>query len=74
MTRSHRLTDAELGEAGVAAFNQAEAAIASDSALSAIATADWSQLPISPIDYIKQKIEAAGHSIGEITARTHVLK
>jgi CheY-like chemotaxis protein len=65
VTRTHRLTDTELGLEGVAAFNRAEKAIAS---------ADWSKLPISPIDYIKQKIEDAGHSIGEITGRTHVLK
>ncbi|PSB27695.1 hypothetical protein C7B70_21905 [Chlorogloea sp. CCALA 695] len=65
VTRTHRLTDTEIGIEGVAAFNKAE---------SAIATADWSKLPISPIDYIKQKIEDAGHSIGEITGRTHVLK
>ncbi len=65
VTRSHRLTDEELGEIGVTAFNQAEAEIAS---------ADWTKLPISPIDYIKQKIEDAGHSIGEITGRTNILK
>ncbi|WP_148298161.1 DUF6908 domain-containing protein [Synechocystis sp. PCC 7509] len=65
VTRTHRLTDTELGLEGVAAFNRAEVAIAS---------ADWSKLPISPIDYIKQKIEDAGHSIGEITGRTHILK
>jgi len=65
VTRTHRLTDTELGLEGVAAFNRAEKAIAS---------ADWSKLPISPIDYIKQKIEDAGHSIGEITGRTHILK
>ncbi|MBA2375801.1 MAG: strawberry notch C-terminal domain-containing protein, partial [Rubrobacter sp.] len=65
VTRTHRLTDTELGLEGVAAFNRAERAIAS---------ADWSKLPISPIDYIKQKIEDAGHSIGEITGRSHILK
>ena len=65
VTRTHRLTDTELGLEGVAAFNRAELAIAS---------ADWSKLPISPIDYIKQKIVDAGHSIGEITGRTHILK
>jgi C-terminal domain on Strawberry notch homologue/P-loop containing NTP hydrolase pore-1 len=65
VTRTHRLTDTELGLEGVAAFNRAE---------SAIASADWSKLPISPIDYIKQKIEDAGHSIGEITGRSHILK
>ncbi|WP_148298185.1 DUF6908 domain-containing protein [Synechocystis sp. PCC 7509] len=64
-TRSHRFTDAELGSAGVAAFNRAEAAIAE---------ADWTQLPISPIDYIKQKLVDAGHSIGEITGRSNILK
>jgi len=41
-------------EAGVA-FNWAEAAIAS---------ADWTKLPISPIDYIKQKIEDADIRLG----------
>ena len=65
VTRTHRLTDTELGLEGVAAFNRAERAIAD---------ADWSKLPISPIDYIKQKIEDAGHSIGEITGRSHILK
>ncbi len=65
VTRSYRLTDVELGEEAVTAFNRAEAAIA---------TADWTKLPISPIDYIKQKIEDAGHSIGEITGRTNILK
>ena len=64
-TRSHRLTDEELGEAGVAAYNRAA---------KAIVTADWSELPISPIDYLKQKVEDAGYSMGEITGRTHILK
>jgi len=64
-TRVHRLTDDELGSAGVFAYNRAA---------SAIAKAEWSQLPISPIDYLKQKVEDAGHTIGEITGRTHVLK
>ena len=64
-TRSHRLTDAELGPSAVAAYNRAA---------SAIAAADWTQLPISPIDYIKQKVEDAGYSIGEITGRTHILR
>lgn len=65
ITRSYRLTDQELGEEAVTAFNRAEAAIA---------TTDWTKLPISPIDYIKQKIEDAGYSIGEITGRTNILK
>jgi hypothetical protein len=65
VTRTHRLTDTELGLEGVAAFNRAERAIAG---------ADWRKLPISPIDYIKQKLFDAGHSIGEITGRSHVLK
>jgi len=64
-TRAHRLTDEELGSEAVALFHRAE---------SAIAQADWSNLPISPIDYIKQKIEDAGHSVGEITGRSHILK
>ena len=65
VTRTHRLTDTEIGIEGVAAFNRASRAIA---------VADWSKLPISPIDYIKQKIVDAGHSIDEITGRSHILK
>ena len=34
-----------------------------------IKATDLSEFPISPIDYIKNKVKAAGHSIGEITAR-----
>jgi hypothetical protein len=34
-----------------------------------ILAADLSQFSISPIDHIKKKIQAAGYSIGEITAR-----
>jgi hypothetical protein len=59
------LTNEQLGEASIAAYNRAA---------DAIAKANWSQLPISPIDYLKQKVEDAGHTIGEITGRTHILK
>lgn len=38
-------------------------------ALDAIAAVDWSNVPISPIDYIKQKVSEAGYTIGEITGR-----
>lgn len=34
-----------------------------------IQATDLSEFPISPIDHIKQKIQAAGYSMGEITAR-----
>lgn len=34
-----------------------------------ILATDMSEFPISPIDHIKKKIQAAGYSMGEITAR-----
>lgn len=55
-----RLTDEQLGPAGVRAFNEARQLI-NDAGLDT--------LPGSPIDYILSKIEAAGYSTGEITGR-----
>ncbi|MBD1922604.1 strawberry notch C-terminal domain-containing protein [Microcoleus sp. FACHB-831] len=63
--RTHRLSDEELGETAARAFDRAKAAIESS---------DWSKIPISPIDYFKQRVEDAGYSIGEITGRTRILK
>ena len=54
-----RLTDDELGDA-VDAYEQAEELIQSTEL----------SFPVSPIDRIKQRIEAAGYSMGEITGRT----
>jgi hypothetical protein len=54
-----RLTDDELGDA-IDAYEQAEELIQSTEL----------SFPVSPIDRIKQRIEAAGYSMGEITGRT----
>jgi hypothetical protein len=54
-----RLTDDELGDA-IDAYEQAEALIKSTEL----------SFPVSPIDRIKQRIEDAGYSMGEITGRT----
>lgn len=58
------LTDAELGEGGRAAYARA---------LDAIEAVDLSDLPVSPIDRIKQDIAKAGYKTGEITGRGTVL-
>ncbi len=58
ITRS-RLGDAELGPEAVAAFNAAKELIQETDL----------DLPISPIDHIKQRVEAAGYTFGEITGR-----
>ncbi|MEM6432426.1 MAG: strawberry notch C-terminal domain-containing protein, partial [Cyanobacteria bacterium P01_D01_bin.115] len=58
ITRS-RLGDAELGPEAVVAF---------DAAKELIQATDL-DLPISPIDHIKQRVEAAGYTFGEITGR-----
>lgn len=59
----HYLTDQELGEDGVDAYTEARDFI-DELKLS---------VPLSPIDRIKQLIEAAGHSIGEITGRQAIV-
>ncbi|WP_008310066.1 strawberry notch C-terminal domain-containing protein [Leptolyngbya sp. PCC 6406] len=55
-----RLTDEELGPQAVEAFDRAKELI-QETNLS---------FPVSPIDTIKQKVEAAGYTFGEITGRT----
>jgi hypothetical protein len=59
-----RLTDADLGSAGVAAYHKAKAAIEA---------LDLSNLPLSPIDALKGRIEKAGYSVGEITGRGTII-
>ena len=54
-----RLTDEELGPEGIAAYEQTK---------ELIENTDLS-FPVSPIDRIKQRIEEAGYSFGEITGR-----
>lgn len=58
--RKHYLTDHELGPQGVRAYNKAK---------SAIRALDLSELPISPIDAMKNEIQKAGYTVGEITGR-----
>lgn len=60
----HYLTDEELGPIGVAMYREVGKAIEST---------DWTKMPISPIDYIKQKLTDAGHKVGEITGRHHTI-
>lgn len=59
-----RLTDAELGAGGVAAYKRTK---------ELIEKTDWSAIPVSPIDYMKSKIEAEGFKVGEITGRQHAI-
>ncbi|HWQ39162.1 MAG TPA: strawberry notch C-terminal domain-containing protein, partial [Burkholderiales bacterium] len=58
----HRLTDEELGVAAVNLYNR----IRED-----ILASDFSEIPLSPIDYLKHRIERAGLTFGEITGRHH---
>ena len=58
-----RLTDEQLGDDGVEAYNAARDFI-EELKLS---------VPLSPIDHIKQLIQGAGHSIGEITGRQTIV-
>jgi hypothetical protein len=59
-----RLTDAELGENGIAAYEEA---------LECIREADFSSIPISPIDYITQQLERQGYKVREVTGRSAAL-
>lgn len=61
----HYLTDDELGDEALSAY---------DDTLDFIrAMGQTLDIPISPIDAIKERIEAAGYSIGEITGRGTVV-
>jgi hypothetical protein len=55
-----RLNDDELGHIAVALYGEAE---------QIIADFDWSKVPVSPIDRIRQRIENAGFSSDELTGR-----
>lgn len=59
-----RLTDQQLGEAGVLAYERAMEMIESFSG----------DMPASPIDWIRKRITDAGYSIGEITGRQVILE
>ena len=54
------LTEAELGLAAVEQYQIAE---------KLINQAQFSQMPVSPIDWIRHRIESAGYSFGELTGR-----
>ncbi|MBE9109811.1 strawberry notch C-terminal domain-containing protein [Nodosilinea sp. LEGE 07298] len=56
----HRLTDDELGDEGLFAY---------EDALDCIREGDFSRIPISPIDYIEQRLEQAGYRVSEVTGR-----
>jgi hypothetical protein len=56
----HRLRDDQLGEIGLAAYEEA---------LDTIRSGDFNAIPISPIDYIEQQLERAGYRVTEVTGR-----
>lgn len=55
-----RLSDEQLGEDAVLAY---------EDALDSIREADFTGIPISPIDYIEQQLERAGYRVSEVTGR-----
>ncbi|MEM8716874.1 MAG: strawberry notch C-terminal domain-containing protein, partial [Cyanobacteria bacterium P01_G01_bin.4] len=59
-TTRYRLTDEQLGEAGVLAY---------EDALDWIQEGDLSSIPVSPIDYITQHLERLGYTVTEVTGR-----
>lgn len=58
----YRLSSEELGSDAVAAYEEA---------LELIDATDFSNLPISPIDYIENRLQQAGYQTGEVTGREH---
>jgi len=56
-----RLTDSELGSRLTKQY---------EDILKQIDAVDWSQMPASPIDYVKSRIEKAGFTFGEFTGRS----
>lgn len=60
----HRLTDAELGEEGVAEY---------EAVRTLIQNTDFSNIPVSPIDYLTHRLTQEGFKVGEITGREHIL-
>ncbi|MGF1499903.1 MAG: strawberry notch C-terminal domain-containing protein, partial [Elainellaceae cyanobacterium] len=59
-TTRYPLTDEELGDEGVFAY---------EDALECIRDGDLSSIPVSPIDYITQRLEREGSSVTEVTGR-----
>jgi hypothetical protein len=64
--RRHYLTDAELGPFALQAYLAVVQAI--DDAV------DIADVPVSPIDWMHQKLRAAGYKSTEITGRTHAVE
>jgi hypothetical protein len=56
------LTDEQLGPEAVNIYNET---------FNLINQTDWGQIPISPIDWIRSRLEQAGYSVAEITGRQH---
>ncbi len=59
-TERYRLTDEELGEDAIFVYEEA---------LDCIRESDLERTPISPIDYITQRLERAGYQVTEVTGR-----
>ncbi|MCG9890605.1 MAG: strawberry notch C-terminal domain-containing protein [Thermosynechococcaceae cyanobacterium MS004] len=57
---SYRMTDAELGPEAVAIFEETK---------DLIREIDWSDIPISPIDYIRYRLTQEGYTANELTKR-----
>jgi hypothetical protein len=56
-----RLSDDEIGDDGVAFFEQVR---------KEIAATDFRSMPVSPIDYMASELRRKGYKVGEITGRT----
>jgi hypothetical protein len=64
-TRRRRMTDEELGQTALAQYNKVAKLIRAADAIAAA--------PVSPIDYMHAKMQAAGLRTGEITGRNHII-
>jgi hypothetical protein len=58
-----RLSDQELGAAALAKFHRIHALID---------RTDFSQIPVSPVDYIQGRLRQQGYQVGEVTGREHI--
>lgn len=58
------ISDSELGPEGLAAFRAIQAKIRETA---------FGPLPISPIDFIAQRLKDEGYTVGEITGRSHTI-
>jgi hypothetical protein len=60
-----RLSDAELGPEGIAAYEAAQ---------ELIAETDLAQVPLSSIDYIKWRLRQEGYTVDEVTGRKNIVE